>query len=121
MPASAGTGDLIAKTAPYTLAEYGITLITSFLTTATGLLSFAFSLDSKAYLVSVRERKERELEQCTARLEPLLNERAQLEEAQDPRLRDEGMRTAAEHQIEAIHRGLKLHAPQADDGTKQGR
>ena len=57
----------------------------------------------------MRERKERELEQCTARLEPLLNERAQLEEAQDPRLRDEGMRTAAEHQIEALRRGLKLH------------
>ena len=104
-----GDGELIAKTAPYTLAEYGITLITSFLTTATGLLSFAFSLDSTAYLVSVRERKERELEQCTARLEPLLNERAQLEEVQDPRLRDEGMRTAAEHQIEALRRGLKLH------------
>lgn len=105
-----GDGELIPQTAPYTLAQYGITLITSFLTTATGLLSFGFSLDSNAYLVSVRERKERELAQCIEQLEPLLNELTQLEQAQDPRLRDERMRAAAEHQIEALRRGLKLHA-----------
>ena len=48
MDATFGTvnaaGEYVGKTS-YNLAEYGVTLVTAFLTTATGILSFAFSLD----------------------------------------------------------------------------
>ena len=101
-------GEFIGK-ASYSLAEYGVTLITAFVTTATGLLSFAFSLDKNAFLVSVRERKKKELAACIAELDPLLNERALLENAPDPQEWDERKRAAAVHQIEANRRGLKLH------------
>ena len=57
MDATFGTvnaaGEYVGKTS-YNLAEYGVTLVTAFLTTATGILSFAFSLDKNAFAVSVR-------------------------------------------------------------------
>lgn len=101
-------GEFVGKES-YSLAEYGVTLITAFVTTATGLLSFAFSLDKNAFPVSIRERKEKELAKCLAELDPLLNERALLENSPDPREWDERKRAAAEHQIEANRLGLKLH------------
>lgn len=101
-------GEFIPKET-FTLAEYGTTLLTSFITSATGVLSFGFSLDKNAFLVSLRERKKRELSQCMAELDPLLNELALLRKAPDPQERDSLRRAAAEHQIEAIHTGLKLH------------
>ena len=101
-------GEFVGKES-YSLAEYGITLITAFLTTATGLLSFAFSLDENEFLVSVREKKRKELAMCTAELEPLLNERALLENAPDPQEWDRYKRAAAEHQMKASRFGLKLH------------
>lgn len=93
----------------YSLAEYGVTLITAFVTTATGILSFAFSLDENAFMVSIRERKKKEQAKCLAELEPLLNELALLENAPDIQEWDECKRAAAEHQIEANRLGLKLH------------
>lgn len=111
MDATYGTinaaGEFVGKDS-YSLAEYGVTLITAFVTTATGILSFAFSLDENAFLVSLRERKKKELAQRTAELDPLLNERALLEKAPDPQKRDDRKRTAAEHQIDATHPGLKI-------------
>lgn len=101
-------GEFVGKES-YTLAEYGVTLITAFVTTTTGLLSFAFSLDENAFPVSIRERKKKELAKCLAELDPLLNERALLENAPDPQEWDERKRVAAEHQIEANRLGLKLH------------
>src|SRR5699024_3763022 len=68
-------GEFVGK-ASYSLAEYGVTLVTAFLTTATGILSFAFSLDKNAFLVSIRERKKKELANCVAELAPLINELA---------------------------------------------
>ena len=112
MDATYGTinvaGEFVGKES-YSLAEYGVTLITAFVTTATGLLSFAFSLDENAFLVSIRERKKKEQAKCLAELEPLLNELALLENAPDPQEWDERKRAAAEHQIEANRLGLKLH------------
>ena len=76
----------------------------------TRLFSFSFSaLDENAFLVSVRERKKKELARCLAEIDPLLNERALLENAPDPKEWDERKRAAAERQIEATRLGLKLH------------
>ncbi len=112
MDATYGTinaaGEFVGKDS-YSLAEYGVTLITAFVTTATGLLSFAFSLDENAFPVSIRERKKKELAKCLAELDPLLNESALLENAPDPQEWDEHKRAAAAHQIEATRIGLKLH------------
>lgn len=112
MDATYGTinaaGEFIGKSS-YSVAEYGVTLITAFVTTATGLLSFAFSLDENAFLVSIRERKKKELALCLAELDPLLNEQALLGNAPDPRKWDEHKRAAAVHQIEATRTGLKLN------------
>lgn len=101
-------GEFVGKES-YSLAEYGVTLITAFVTTATGILSFGFSLDSKAYLVSVREQKKKERARAVAALQPLLSELSLLEGAPDPRDRDEHKRAAAERQIEALRTGLKLY------------
>lgn len=112
MDATYGTinaaGEFVGKDA-YSLAEYGVTLITAFVTTATGLLSFSFSLDENAFYVSYRERKKRELAKCFAEMDPLLNEKIILENAPDPQKWDEIKRMAAERQIEANRLGLKLH------------
>ena len=43
----ASDGNLIPKKGDYTLAEIGVTMITSFLTLATGILSFIFSYDKE--------------------------------------------------------------------------
>lgn len=112
MDATYGTinaaGEFVGK-ATYSLAEYGVTLATAFVTTCTGILSFAFSVDKNTVLVSVREQKKKELKQCLAELDAKLNERDLLENAPDPREWDERKRAAAEHQIAAIRSGLKLH------------
>ena len=102
------SGEFVGKES-YSLAEYGVTLITAFVTTATGMLSFCFSLDANAYLVSVREQKKKERERASTELQPLLNELSLLEGAPDPRERDESKRAAAERQIEALRTGLKLY------------
>ena len=101
-------GEFVGK-ASYSLAEYGITLISAFVTTATGVLSFAFSLDKNAFKISIRDRKKGELAGCVAELAPLENELALLENAPDVREWDDEKRAAAEHQIEALRVGLKLH------------
>lgn len=112
MDATYGTinaaGKFVGKEA-YSLAEYGVTLATAFLTTCTGILSFAFSFDKNAFLVSQREQKKKELEKCLAEHDALVNERELLENAPDPREWDERKRAAAEHQMEALRCALKLH------------
>ena len=100
-------GEFIGKQA-FSLAEYGVTLITSFVTTATGILSFAFSLDDNAYLISVREEKKNELKRCEAELAAWINEKALLENAPDIAERNSLKRAAAEHNIDALRKGLKL-------------
>lgn len=111
MDATFGTvnaaGEYVGKTS-YSLAEYGVTLVTAFLTTATGILSFAFSLDKNAFAVSVRERKRKELMKCQEELEPLEKELALLENAPDPQERDDDKLVSARQQIETTRTGLKL-------------
>ena len=101
-------GEFVGKDV-YSLAEYGTTLITAFVTTATGLLSFAFSLDKNAYRISVRERKKKELADYQKKLEPLQKELCLIENAPDPRELDEAKRAAAKANIEALRTGLKLY------------
>lgn len=93
----------------YSLAEYGVSLVTAFITTATGILSFALSLDENADKVTLRERLRKELRQCLDEQELLRRELALLENAPDPQLRDERKRAAAAHHREALRTGLKLH------------
>ena len=100
-------GEFVGKEA-YSLAEYGVTLITSFVTTATGILSFAFSLDDNAYLISVREEKKNELKQCEAELAAWINEKTLLENAPDIAERNSLKRAAAEHNLYTLRKGLKL-------------
>lgn len=112
MDASYGTinasGEFVAKES-YSLAEYGVTMITAFVTTATGIMSFAFSLDKNAFRIAIRERKKKELEGCLATLAPLQNELSLIEHAPDLCEWDAQKRTAAEHQLEALSIGLKFH------------
>ena len=112
MPATFGTvnaaGEYVGK-ASYSLAEYGVTLVTAFVTTATGILSFAFSLDVNAFAVTLRERWKKDRDLCLAGLEAQLAELALLDGAPDPGIRDEARRKAALRQIEATRVGLKLH------------
>lgn len=112
MDATYGTinsaGQFVGKET-YSLADYGTTLITAFVTTATGLLSFGFSIDKNAFRISVRERKKKELADCLKKLEPLQKELCLLENAPDLREFDEARRKAAKANIEAVRTGLKLY------------
>lgn len=111
MDATYGTvnaaGAFVGK-ASYSLAEYGITLITAFVTTCTGILSFIFSLDENAVAVSRRVRWEAQRAARAAELEALRCELSLLEGAPDPAVRDAARREAARNQIEADRIGLKL-------------
>ena len=101
-------GEFVGKTS-FSLAEYGVSTITAFVTSATGLLSFAFSLDENSMSVAIREEKKQELARIEFELAPVLNELALLMEAEDPAIRDEGRRLAAEHQLEALTNSLLKH------------
>ena len=113
MPETYGTIDAAGNAVPpdrYTLAQWGITLVTSFITACTGILSFAFSNDKNAHLVSIREHAEHDRANCIKQLEPMKNELLLLERAPDPLNRDVKKRAAAICQIEALRLGLKLHS-----------
>lgn len=113
MPETYGTIDASGNAVPperYTLAQWGITMVTSFITACTGILSFAFSNDKNAHLVSIREHAERDCSNCIKQLEPMKNELLLLEKAPDPMERDVKKRAAAVCQIEALRLGLKLHS-----------
>lgn len=93
----------------YSLAEYGITLATSFLTTATGLISLVFSIDKNAQAEERCKALEVEMAAVTARRNEWMAERTALDLAVDPMIRDLECRKAAEANLEALHIGLKLH------------
>lgn len=113
MAATYGTinaqGEFVAP-ASYNLAQYGITLIMSQATTCTAILSFFFSYDEKAYLVSRREQLKKELKQSQRQLDPLLNELLLLLAAPDPKEYDNQKRKAAERQLENVRKGIKKRA-----------
>ena len=93
----------------YSLAQYGITLLTSFVTACTGLISFALSNDKNAYLIKIRRRAEKERDMYINQAAKLQSELSLLENIPDPEIRDKEMRAAAVMQIEALRTGLKLH------------
>lgn len=93
----------------YSLAEYGITLATSFLTTATGLVSLVFSVDKNSQAEERCKGLEMELTAETARCNEYRAERTALDLAADPMVRDLECRKAAEANLEALRTGLKLH------------
>ena len=101
-------GEFVGKET-YSLGEYALSLVSAFITTATGALSYGFSCDKNAYRISIRKRKEKELEGCLATLAPLQNELSLIEHAPDLCEWDAQKRTAAEHQLEALSIGLKIH------------
>lgn len=102
-------GQFVGKDS-YTLAEWGISLVTAFLTTATGLISYYASVDKNAHLVSRRRAYEKELAALEQSLEPIMLELSDLENAEDPRVLDRECREAAEENLRALEAGLKLHA-----------
>lgn len=112
MPETFGTitasGDYLSKST-YSMAEYGATLVTAFATTITGLLSGIFSYDENAYLVSIREKAEKKLDQYRVAIKCLEEERSILEKCDDPHIRDQEKRAAAEEHLIALRAGLKLY------------
>lgn len=112
MDATFGTvnaaGEFVGKDT-YNLAEYGVTLVTAFVTTATGLLSFAFSLDKNAHKVDLRKQLEVEKKSCEAYYDAICAELLMLEKAPDLEKWDQAMREAAENNLEALQTNLKLH------------
>ena len=101
-------GEFVGKES-YSLAEYGIAIVTSFLTTCTGILSFAFSMNKNAPLLDRKQELEKELAQAETVLQDTCAELAALEHAPDLTEMDEGQRLAAEESLAAMRDGLKLH------------
>lgn len=101
-------GEFVGKEI-YTLAEYAITLVTSFLTPCTGLLSFLFSLDIDAGPESRRRKLEKELSLFETKYIKLKTERTALELTEDPMVRDRACQQAAEANLQALQIGLKMH------------
>ena len=102
-------GQFVGKDS-YTLAEWGVSLVTAFLTTATGLISFYYSIDKNAHLVGRRRAYEKELASSQKRLEAVLLEVSALENAIDPNIINRAYKKAAEKNKEALHINLQLHA-----------
>lgn len=92
----------------YTLAQWGITLVTAFITACTGVLSFAFSNDKNAHMVSVRERAKKERAAFWSKLEPISNEMILLDNAPDVSAYDFRKKNGAVCMIEALRLRLKL-------------
>lgn len=102
-------GQFVGKDS-YTMAEWGVSLVTAFLTTATGLISFYFSVDKNAHLVGRRRAYEKELAGSQKRLEAVLLEISALQNAIDPNILNRAYMKAAEKNREALHINLQLHA-----------
>lgn len=101
-------GEFVGKD-NYSLAEWGISLVTAFLTTTTGLISLVFSIDEKAHLVDRRRELEAELSALDAEYESLTAEKDAIDHAVDPAIRDLECRKAAEENLKALPVGLKQH------------
>lgn len=101
-------GEFVGKDS-YSLAEWGISLVTAFLTTTTGLISLVFSIDKNAHLVDRRREMEVELAALDAEYGSLSAERDAIVHAADPAIRDLDCRKAAEINLKALPVGLKQH------------
>lgn len=111
MPLTYGTfdakGNFISKET-FTVAEYALALISSLATAVTGALSFFFSVDKEYYLekecIKLKAEQEQDEKLCTQ----LEAELASLEQAADPMICDRERRKAAEANLEALRKGLKM-------------
>lgn len=101
-------GNLVMKQA-FSLGDWGVTLMTSFLTCSTGLISLAFSVDKNAHLVERRRALEAELAGTEAEFQTLMDELNAIVHAADPGDRDRTCRMAAEANLAALRVGLKQH------------
>ncbi len=101
-------GEFIGKET-YSLAEYAATVATSAITSCTGLISLLFSVDENAHLVKQRRKLESSLRKDVLEYEPIVMELEALEHANDPGIYDKEKRTAAEANLEALKKGLKLY------------
>lgn len=102
------SGQFVGKES-YSLAEYGITAITAFLTTVTGLISLAVSADANGHLVTRRRKLEKKRSDELAHLDRLKAERKSLELSPDSMDRDTECRKAAEDNLTALEKTMKLH------------
>ena len=102
------SGQFIAREGGYTIAEYGITLITSFLTAFTGLLCFHFNHNRNRDKVLEKRELEKEKSALEHELEDALTERdAILGEYQAAMRLDQDKRKAAIDQISILSEKLK--------------
>lgn len=102
------TGQFVAKES-YSLAEIGVSLVTAFLTTATGIISLIVSVDENAHLVKRCREMTKELAVKEKEQNEVQNELCALENADDPAVLDRGRRKAAERDMQALFEGLPLH------------
>jgi len=102
------TGRFVAKES-YSLAEIGVSLVTAFLTTATGIISLVVSVDENAHLVKRCREMTKELVAKEKEQNEVQNELCALENADDPAVLDRGRRKAAEKDMQALFEGLALH------------
>lgn len=101
-------GNLVVKQV-FSLGDWGVTLMTSFLTCSTGLISLAFSVDKNAHLVERRRAMEAALAGAEAESQALQDELNAIVHAADPAVRDRACRKAAEANLAALRVGLKQH------------
>ena len=102
------SGQFIAREGGYTMAEYGITLITSFLTAFTGLLCFHFNHNRNSDKVKMKRKLEKEKSVLELELENALTERdAILGEYQAAMRLDQDKRKAAINHISILPERLK--------------
>ena len=101
-------GEFVGKES-YSMAEWGVSLVTAFLTTCTGLASLAFSVDHNAHLVARRKELESSLKKVNTEYAALVAEKDALDYAVDPAIRDLACRKAAEDNMQALGVGLKHH------------
>lgn len=112
MPETFGTFDASGVFVPkehYSLADWGLTIPSAFLTTVTGVISFVASMDKNAHLVDRRREMEAELTVLDAEYEALVAEKNAIDHAADPAIRDLECRKAAEQNLKALPVGLKQH------------
>lgn len=103
------SGQFVGKES-YSLAEWGVSLVTAFLTTATGLISYYYSVDKNWGIVKRRRALEKELEALEHSLKPVMLELSDLNNTAEPWALEQECREAAEENLRALHAGLKLHA-----------
>lgn len=102
-------GNIISYEGEYSLAQWGSTILTSCVTAATGVLSFAFSNDKNSYSIKVREQAKRKLDKSVLRKEAFCSELILIQNSPDPAERDNLKKEAAIQEIEALRNGLKMH------------